>query len=584
MRFRSLFLAPIALASLAALHCGGATSNPNASADGGPGIGDPLADSGIGADGGPNSNPDAVGATTSSKVDILLVVDNSSSMADKANLLSGSIVNLLAKVAATSDVHLGVITSSLGTLGGDVCENTGPQNTLAHLSTMGPGGAPVASAATGVLAYSGGDTAAFLSDAQSLIQGVGETGCGLEAQLESTYRFLVQPDPWQSVVVDGNNQAQLSGTDATVLAQRKAFLRPDSLVVVLLLTDEDDSIADPLSVGGQGWAFMSSKFPGSPIFRDDGRSTTAPRASSACASDPGSPDCMSCGFAATCDATVAACQKLKSDPECMKNSGYFGPTEDSLNVRFQHMKQRYGIDPQFPLSRYVGGFTKQRVPDRNGEHTLAGTVISPYNEDGLAAKCTNPLFAKDLPSAPGDEICNLAVGPRGKDLVVFAVLGGVPSQLVTPSPDWTKILGLNPAAYDYSGIDVHMIQSTSPRQGIPGPSATRGDDGTDPINGRDWDTQGNDLEYACTFALPTPRMCTTADTSCDCDIPGVNPPLCGATDGLQTRAKAYPTTRELEVVKALGNNGVVGSMCAGAASFDATMAAIAARVTPSLTK
>ncbi len=36
---------------------------------------------------------------------------------------------------------------------------------------------------------------AFVSDFQSLVESVQQNGCGLEARLESWYRFLVQPNP-----------------------------------------------------------------------------------------------------------------------------------------------------------------------------------------------------------------------------------------------------------------------------------------------------------------------------------------------------------------------------------------------------
>ena len=584
--FAPFALVPLLALALGGLHCGGGTSGV-APLDAGPGLPEASIDTdgGDAGDAGPvrTPNPDAVGATTSSKVDVLLVVDNSASMTDKARLLSGSIGTLLRKVATVGDVHVGVITSSLGALGGDVCADTGPQNTLAHLSTKGPGGAPLAAAAQGFLAYGpSSDVDAFVADAGALIEGVGEDGCGLEAQLESAYRFLVQPDPWASVRVDANNQAQYVGTDATVLQQRKAFLRPDSLVVVVMLTDEDDSSADPRAIGGQGWAFEANQFPGSPNFRSDGKTTTAPRPTSACATDPGSADCTSCGFAATCNPADASCQKLKNDPECAKNGGYYGPTNENLNVRFHKMKQRYGIDPQFPISRYVNGFTKQRVPNRNGEHTQSGRTVEPYLDN---ANCTNPLFAAQLPSGAGDEICTLPQGPRGKELVVFAVIGGVPETLAGANPDWTKILGQNPAAYDFTGQDPHMNPSVAARSGLPSPSATRGDNGTDPVHGREWDTNSNDLQYACTFALPVPRTCVAADPSCDC-AGATNPPLCGATLGQQLRGKAYPTTRELRVVKELGARGVVGSICPGnaGAGFASALTTLGDRLAPRLTK
>lgn len=563
MHFRALAVVPLLFASFAAVHCGTVYVNPGEPDGGLPDAGPELD---AAAEAAPPPNEDATGATTSSKVDLLLVVDNSASMGDKAKALTASIGALVRNVATSGDVHVGVISSSLGGLGGDVCQDTGKQNGLAHLSTNGPGDAPVAGASKGFLSYGAGGTSsidALVADTEALVSGVGEGGCGLEAQLESAYRFLVQPDPWAKIGLSAMNQAQYVGADDTLLAQRKAFLRPDSLVVVVMLTDEDDSSADPRAVGGQGFAFMASQFPGSTVFRADGKTTTAPRATSACATDPASADCTSCGFAATCNPSMAACQKIKNDPECTKNGGYYGPTEDQLNVRFQNMKQRFGIDPQFPLSRYVDGFTKTRVANRDGEHSVTprssgqGEDVGPYLGN---PSCTNPLFAASLPGAASEEICNLAKGPRGKELVVFAVIGGVPESLAGATPDWTKIVGANPAAYDFSGQDVHMVQSTKPRPGLPAPTAVRGDNGTDPESGREYDTGDDDLQYACTFALAAPRTCLQSDPSCDC-AGSKNPPLCGATSGQQLRGKAYPTIRELRVAQALGERGVIGSIC-----------------------
>ena len=154
MRFRSLVLAPFLAASALAMHCGGTTVGQNASPEGGaPTEGGLPVDDDAGA-----TNGDAIGATTASKVDLLLVVDNSASMADKAKLLASSLSPLLKKVAEAGDVHVGVISTSLGTMGGDVCGG-GAQNALAHLSTVGPGNAPLASAAQGFLSYGGGGAA-----------------------------------------------------------------------------------------------------------------------------------------------------------------------------------------------------------------------------------------------------------------------------------------------------------------------------------------------------------------------------------------------------------------------------------------
>lgn len=595
MRLRSLALAPAFLTSflaLAALNCGGSTNV--APEDGGTDAvapPDPPPDADASPPGKPN--PDAFGATTASKVDVLFVVDNSATMADKQKVLAASLGTLLRRVAKPgADVHAGVITSSLGTMGGDICEDTTAQNSRAHLSTIGPNDAPVTAAAKGFLAYGAGgstDVESFVADAEKLVQGVGQQGCGLEAQLESAYRFLVQPDPWQDVKVGATNQAELIGIDDVLLAQRKAFLRPDSLVVVVMLTDEDDSSPDPRSADGQGWAFSAQQFPGSSVFRDDGKSTTAPRATSACAQNPSSADCTSCWLAATCNASDPACQKIKNDPECQKNGGYYASGEDPLNVRYHRMRQRFGIDPQFPLSRYVDGFTKLNVPNRTAEHAVSGTggalqTIGAYQTNN--ANCTNPLFAAALPGSSTEELCNLPKGPRGKELVLFAVIGGAPESLATASPDWTKLLGANPTAATPAGQDPHMVQSITARPGLPAPTATRGDNGTDVVHGREWSTNGNDLQYACTFALAAPRTCVAYDSSCECNDPNRNPPLCGATLGQQLRASAYPTIRELRVVKDLGDRGIVGSICPGstALGYEATLTRLGDVIAPRLTK
>jgi hypothetical protein len=566
----------VAIVAIAAIACG--TS--------------PVATGGGAADGGDAAtvlNPDAVGLTSASKIDVLLVVDDSSAMGDKAMVFASSLEPFLRGLLATKDVHLGVLSTSLGAMGGDLCDSQSPaKNRQGHLSTRGPGGVAVAAAtATGFLSFGASDSKtaedAFVADTLSLLGGMGSEGCQLEAQLESMYRFLVQPDPWQSVEVNALQQAEYAGVDRDVLAQRKAFLRPDSLVVIVMLTDEDDSSADPRSTGGKGWAFMNGTFPGSTTFRADGKTTTAPRPTSTCATDPGSPDCASCA----CEASDPACARIKADPQCQLNGGYYGANEEEINVRFHRMKARFGVDPQFPLARYVDGLTKVKVPDRNGEHAVTpGAAGAPAAVSAYLGtpSCTNPLFASTLPGVE-DDPCHLPLGTRGKELVVFTVIGGVPPGLVTGAPRWPSIIGANPAAYDDASQDPHMVPSIGPRAGLPPPTSTRGDNGPDPVHGREWDTLGRDLQYACTFALPTARNCLTGDTSapCDCGSAAINPPLCGATQGEQIKAKAYPTIRELRLVEALGDRGVAGSICPSDSSgYSLTMQMLSDRVAPKL--
>src|SRR5690606_13821868 len=244
------------------------------------------------------------------------------------------------------------------------------------------------------------------------------------------------------------------------------------------------------------------------------------------------------------------------------------------------MKERFGVDPQFPISRYVDGFTRSKVPDRAGEYPPGATA---YVGE---ASCTNPLFAASLPASSAEELCDLPRGPRSRELVMFAVLGGVPGRLVDNGPDWRAILGADPDNYDYAGQDFHMLPSIAPRPTLPPPSATRGDNGTDPDHGREWDTRGDDLQYACTFELPTPRSCTAVDASCDCALVEKNPPLCGTQPGEQLSAKAYPTLRPLRVAKGLGDRAVVRSICPGdpKAGYAPAMDAFASRVAPKLAR
>lgn len=565
---RSLVLLPLATLALAAAHCGGDPDpgvTPQPDIDGG-------SEASVTPEGGADDKP----LVPASKVDLLFVVDDSASMGDKQALLSTSIGRILRRLidptsghAPIGDLHVGVISTSLGNQGGDVCMPSNPRtNDGARLLNKAKNGSPVQGAENGFLAFGPGgitDVAALEKAAADIIVGVDQTGCGLEAQLESMYRFLVQPDPPLSIELDGDNRAKYVGVDYALLAQRRAFLRPDSAVAVVMITDEDDSAVDPLTIGGQGWAFAAKNFPGSMVSRgSQGQGTTAPRGTSACASDPASESCKTCGLLPS-----------PNDPSCQVSGmqgrsgpgydGYYGPDDDALNVRFHRMKQRFGIDPQFPIDRYVRGLTDRKVPNRGTEHDEAGTYVH-------AETCTNPLFAAELPAEEGDELCHLPDGPRSRELVFFGLIGGVPGQLVTGSPDWTKILGADPDTYDETGIDPHMIQSLSPRAGLTGADLPRGDNGSDPVHGREWNTMKDDLQYACTFELPAPRTCAPSDSSCDCSAveTGTNPPLCGVQADQQVRGKAYPTPRQLRVAKGLAHRAVVASYPYGRRRRDGT--------------
>lgn len=523
------------------------------------------------------------------KVDLLLMIDNSYSMEDKQELLRRSVPDLVRRLvepncvdvagqvvgrslggacaagqlefAPVTDLHVGVVTSSLGTPGDDgTC--LPETNDKARLVTRTADGSPIANAENGFLTFGPNgitDVSVLEDDISSLIGGVGVSGCGIESQLESWYRFLVQPDPYERVVVD-QGVARYEGIDFELLAQRRNFLRPDSLLSVVMLTDEDDSTVDPRALRGQGWAFTSKTFPGSTQPRGaSAQGTTAPRPTSACASDPLSDDCTSCGFfegCATGSAPVPAnvpCDVVLKDPSCAAQP-FLRPDEDELNTRVFQMKRRFGVDPQFPIERYAYGLLSAKIPSSLDEHDA---TTGDYTGQ---PSCTNPIYAAALPAGPGDELCELTEGPRSQRLVVLTVIAGAPPELLHPAmtgADWSSLLGPAPMAYDFQGIDPRMVQSTSPRPGLPSP----GDASVAPLE-REYDTEGKDLQYACTFVLEAPRVCE-GDSDCSC-TPFFIPrrPICTSeTPARQIAAAAYPGIRVFQLTRQLGDNAVASSIC-----------------------
>jgi hypothetical protein len=514
--------------------------------------------------------------------------------------------------APVHDMHLGIVSSSLGNRlgGGNVCLPTANaqvpfNNVLAHNDdqahllnrtlTYAAGNASVTEGTVAAAApvpqdqflywYPASNSAPpgagtpetnstqLITDFTDLVGGVGVFGCGIESQLESWYRFLIQPDPYQSLsLTSGHSPAVWQGVDQTILQQRHDFLRPDSIVAVIVLSDENDSEIDVRSLGGQGYNWMSSSF-------------TPPRATSVCGTglpsdSPGEPAQSGC---------VSCAQTSGIDPNCVK--GPYNNASDwgfDLNLRHVHMKAKYGVDPQFPIQRYVTGLTSQTVPDRNGEYPPGAAVYQGMND------CTNPLFAASLPDGSKLDVtslCHMPLGNRTRQLVFYTHIGGVPYTLLHYTPgnlvasaltdaDWIKILGKDPLNYDYTGIDPHMIESYQPRPGLAAPGSANN---ADPINGHEWITdsgQGHILEvdrqYACVFPLVdasgtlAPRDCSQMQNQNFCDCPHTSgsvtaqqlPPICDqTTQTLQVGAKAYPTIRELLLAKLLGSQATVASIC-----------------------
>jgi hypothetical protein len=569
--------------AVACTACGARTGLPSISSSEEGGAG---GTGGVAGTGGTGGNGGTEPQAQADKIDLLFMIDGSGSMADKQQILGLAIPDLVHRLNSplcvapdgtpvapqpsqptaacpagserefnpVQDMHIGVISSSLGGHGApNGCGFAGIADDQAHLLERGAVGQTYQG--LGFLAWDpartksppGETDAAKLEDnVRSLVSGVGESGCAVEASLEAWYRFLVDPEPYEGIRLascaagSSDQCAVLEGVDQVLLTQRADFLRPDSLVAVIMLTDENDcSIID----GGTAFRVLDSN--------------PMPRATSVCNDDPADPCCRSCAGADLID----SCPSRSSDPECAK--GPWPAEQDSFYLRCFQQKRRFGIDALYPVERYIAGLTQPTVPRRDG------TLVE------------NPLYATGDPAKP----------PRDASLVFLAGIVGVPWQDVArdftndrevvyktareleSDGVWDVILGdpergIPPA-------DPLMIESIEERAGVNPitgdalqPSSTMSPT-ANPINGHEavLDYAGVDLQYACVFELPAPRDCS-GSAYCDCGSQafGANKPICQAPDGsygsTQFRAKAFPALRQLAVLKGIGDNAIVASICA----------------------
>jgi len=548
------------------------------------------------------------------KIDLVLAIDNSRSMADKQQILAQAVPDLGRGLvnprclnpdgtpAATQptgpleacetgtkrefepvvNIHIGIISSSLGGHGADACPTTetntcngspNPSNNdaghlLARVDACSGQAVPTYQNKS-FLAWDPAQkltppgekdigeinpdlstkTPGIVPTLKDMVIGAGQVGCGYEAQLESWYRFLIDPEPYQSITVQAG-KAVPQGIDDALLKQRADFLRPSSLLAIIMLTDENDC---SIKEFGQFYFAAQTRNPNNTT-----QTFYLPRARAICATDPNSECCRSCGQSV--DASCGEDMGCKTNPT-------LSPAEDDINMRCFDQKRRFGIDFLYPIDRYTTALTSVTVPNRAGE-------LVP-----------NPIFS-DL--NPDDQDTNI----RDRGLVFLAGITGVPWQDIARDPKdlkqgfksfdelnaktmsgdstWDIILG--DLANYVPPKDPHMIESQQPRSGtnpitgdqIAPPTAPNG---TNPINGHEWTTGTGELQYACIFPLPQARDCV-ANAAGGCDCTGaMDNPLCEPNPAdnnnptLQVRAKAYPGTRELAVLKSVQGQGIVASVC-----------------------
>ena len=558
------------------------------------------------------------------KIDLLFMIDNSISMSDKQDILQLAVPDLVSRLVnpicvdsmgnqydppapgqlcpmgrsqefnPINDINIGVVSSSLGDVGANVaCPQEGfprylaDRVDMAHLMGSLARGQGAGANASGFLEWRAGttDVGVFNRNFQQMVRDVGENGCGWEASLESWYRFLVDPYPYRQLVrvqCPGNASTapncvqQATAPDNTILlddvllAQRRAFLRPDSLVAIIMLSDENDCSTQ---VGNQTWVVGAI---------DDSRPMF--RGSSACAQDANAKCCYSCplGPPAGCDADPIC----NADPANDVLQNRLPATEDGQNLRCFQQKRRFGVDFLYPTQRYVNALTQIDLCWSDLELSTANCPATNIVKNPLYVGGREPslVFLGGIVGVPWQSIQS-DVDANGRPITNPAVLRFQNSEELEAKNTWDVILGSpgvrwraaangNPEVPSQPArlpTLPQMIETEFPRAGVAAGN---------PINGREYDTtQGDgpegtpdDLQYACIFPLPMPRDCTMRDPmagdACDCYAGDLDRPLCEqrpATPPAGTTqyfSKAYPGTRHLEVLRNYGANSIVASICA----------------------
>jgi hypothetical protein len=397
--------------------------------------------------------------TAVDKIDLLFMIDNSISMADKQSILSEAVGSLAGRLVTPvcvdanmkpignvnsdangncsqgtpeftpiKDIHIGVVSSSLGAHGGGTCTDPTGDDQGTLVQRVRPDTSITTYNGQGFLWWDPKGKAAPPGEAnvtnlqtnfQKLVTAVGQTGCGFESSLEGWYRFLIDPQPITSTppVTDSTVTRPVysapNDPNNPVIQVRNQFLRPDSLVAIIMLSDENDcSIID----SSQGWLVGTTSLSGT-NFR-------MPKSTTACATNPNDKCCVSC----LANSTGAGCPKPADDPNCA--SQFYAAQDDALNLRCYDQKRRFGFDLLYPTSRYVDGLYENMIDSRD------------VDGNGIPVKVNNPLYQN--PNGP----------VRDKSLVFLAGIVGVPWQDIATDPnaaaltyktykeiDWNLILG-----------------------------------------------------------------------------------------------------------------------------------------------
>ncbi|MBK8170628.1 MAG: hypothetical protein IPK60_09835 [Sandaracinaceae bacterium] len=190
---------------------------------------------------------------TAKEVDVLFVVDNSGSMGAEQTSLRRELPNLVETLATgrrsngpefppVADLHVAVVTTDLGIgFGASAASNCTAQGDDAMMLNEAATGCGASSAR--YLGFRPEEHPNLAADASALgeqfgcIANVGTGGCGIEQQLDAALKALT-PASNNAISFLGNTHGQGDGVN-------DGFLRANSIVAVILVTDEDDCSATP---------------------------------------------------------------------------------------------------------------------------------------------------------------------------------------------------------------------------------------------------------------------------------------------------------------------------------------------------
>ena len=561
--------------------------------------------------------------------DLLLVVSNAPSMRAKQQLLTQALPSMIRRLVWPNcidysgnttertelaescpegtwlefdpyrDLRVGVITTSLGGHGSSACPRSeeGMDDRALFIPKVrsdvpDPDG-------TGFLTWKGRtleELEEFTSNLAAHIEAVGTSGCAAPAPLEAWYRALVDPSPPGEIVLgaDGAAEARRSNEgevllDEEVLAQRQDFLRPTSLVSVVVVSDQDDCSLMDGSVAYENAGFGHRLL-------DTSNPMTRP--TDICAENPNDACCFPCSAAssppAECD--VSACEGDLTLP----------PQLDRPSVRCFDTKRRFGVDLTYPIERYVRGLTHARVvDDHSGELVdnpllcgvgryagvprdpglifLTGISGVPWQDVATEQSLSDPAILQLRTSAEldingvhmGDSFVSrwdVMLGEPGLSAGDPTCEEGAPTCGAAPIPPLDPFL--------LPSIDARLAGLANPISGdlIVPPSSTN--PFANNINGHEADhtvllpelypdggPARDRLQASCIFPLPEPIICEPDDADCLCsgepprNAAACSPPAGGTATSTQYFAEAYPAPRILQVLRDAGHNSIVAPIC-----------------------